>query len=363
MRIGIDARLYSQTGIGVYLRNLIYFLQQIDRVNQYFIYLIKDDFDKLRLSERNFIKRLADYRWHTFSEQVYFYQQLTNDKLNLMHFTYFGYPVLYKKNYIATIHDLTPLLIKTGKASTKNPIVYQVKYWVFKQILKAQAANAKIIITPSQAVKNQLIDVYRFIDPSKINPIYEGVSYELIYGRENFNLEKKYHDNFFIYVGNFYPHKNIERLLQAFRLAMPADYRLILIGPADYFANRVKQLIKQTQLENRVVVFHPQSTADILFFYRRAKALIHPSLSEGFGLPVVEACYFKLPVIASSIPVFKEILEDDYIAFNPESVNAIAKAIIRFIQQPPKLNYERINAKFSYKKMAIKTLELYQMND
>ena len=59
-----------------------------------------------------------------------------------MHFTYFGYPVFYRRKFIATVHDLTPLLFKTGKASTKNPLIYGIKHFFFKHILRSQIENA-----------------------------------------------------------------------------------------------------------------------------------------------------------------------------------------------------------------------------
>src|SRR4030043_350507 len=107
-KIGIDARLYSQTGVGVYIRNLLYFLNQIETKEIiFYVYLLDQDFEKINFKNKNFIKKRANYYWHTFDEQTGFLKTLNKDNLDLMHFTYFGFPILYKKKYLATIHDLT----------------------------------------------------------------------------------------------------------------------------------------------------------------------------------------------------------------------------------------------------------------
>ncbi|MBI4225969.1 glycosyltransferase, partial [Candidatus Roizmanbacteria bacterium] len=180
-KIGIDARLYNQTGVGVYLRNLLYYLERLTKnYSQFFIYLTPDVYDKVRFKSKYFVKQLVDYRWHTFAEQTGFAKKLYQDNLDLVHFTYFSYPILYKKKFIATIHDTTPLFFKTGKASTKNPFLYEIKFRAFQFVISQEVKNAVKIITPSNTVKNQLVELYGKSYENKIESIYEGVDYELI---------------------------------------------------------------------------------------------------------------------------------------------------------------------------------------
>src|SRR3990167_6334567 len=137
--MGIDARLFNQTGVGVYLRNLLYYLEKINnRTITFYVYLLPDDFDKVSFKSKNFRKRPVNSRWHTLSEQLGFARALYQDNLDLVHFTYFSYPVLYKKKFIATIHDTTPLFFKTGKASTRNPLLYEIKFRAFQFIISQQ---------------------------------------------------------------------------------------------------------------------------------------------------------------------------------------------------------------------------------
>ena len=207
-------------------------------------------------------------------------------------------------NLLQRSHDLTPLLFKTGKASTKNPLIYGIKHFFFKHILRSQIENAVSIITPTKTVKNQIIQVYGSHLKDKIIPLHEGIGYELAQTKENESLKFRYQKPFFIYVGNFYPHKNIKRLVEAFTGVM-TWHQLILIGPRDYFATSILQYIRQCNIEARIIIVDNATTPDLVFFYKHAQALIHPSLSEGFGLPSLKPPILIFLSLPPTFPFFK----------------------------------------------------------
>ncbi len=359
-KVGIDARLYSQTGVGTYLKNFLHYLEESDTLDVvFYVYLLDKDFDKCDLPDKKFVKRRADFLWHSFSEQLGFLMMLYKDNLDLMHFTYFSYPILYFKKFIATVHDVTPLLFKTGRASTKNSLIYQIKHSVFKIILYTQVRLAKKIITPTDYVKEELVKIYGSILNNKIERIYEGVNWQLQVEKINGKLEKKYKD-FFVYIGNFYPHKNVERLIRAFAL-VESKQNLILIGPDDFFAGRLKKIVARLRLTNVKFVDNP-TISDLKFFYSKAKALVHPSLSEGFGLTLIEAAYCHCPIIASNIRVFREIFGDSYMSFNPENEKDIASKIKKYLKEGGKFNYENALSKCSFSRMTKETLKIYLDN-
>ena len=359
-KIGIDARLINQTGVGTYIKNLLFYLQEIEKKEFYFfVYLLKRDFNLINFKKKNFLKKVADFKWHSIDEQIGYYHFLIKEKIDLMHFTYFSYPVLYQKPFVATIHDVTPLKFKTGLASTKNLLIYELKHLAFRYILKNQLIKAEKIITPTHSVANELIKIYGEKYKRKINPVYEGVSYELIKSKEK-KINLKNLKPFFIYVGNFYPHKNIDRLIKVFYLLKEIKHNLILIGPNDYFKRKLFTKIEQLGLEDKVIFYHPQEGGELVYFYKNATALINPSLSEGFGLPLVEAAYFNCPVIASKISVFKELFGNNYLAFNPYQVDDIANKIKDFIRKKTKFNYQNIIKKFNFRKMAKNILTIYK---
>ncbi len=360
MRIGIDARLYFQTGIGTYLRNFLNNLQQIvSKDTQFFIYIMRDDLNKVSFNNPNFIKRGILYSWHSLSEQIGFLKTLYQDKLDLIHFTYFSYPVFYQKKFIATIHDLTPLLFKTGRASTHNFLLYYLKYLGFKFVLSNQIKHSSKIVVPSSTVKIQLGSIFGKQISNKTVVINEGIDQDLIKAKENKSLQSRFKKNFFLYVGNFYPHKNIERLINAF-VKVNHDIDLVLVGPDDFFAKKIRCLIKEINPGRKIIFYHNPNPSDLVFFYKNALALIHPSLSEGFGLPLIEAAYFGCQIIASNIATFKELLGDNYLAFDPYNINDILKKINFFLDKKVKFNYGQLLKKYSFKQMTEKTFMLYQ---
>ena len=270
-----------------------------------------------------------------------------------MHFTYFGHPIFYRRNYISTIHDVTPLLFKTGKASTKNPLLYMLKHAAFSFVLHNQVKRSKAIITPTHIVKEQLALYYGNSIQDKITPIYEGVSYRLTSCKE----EKKTLDKpYMLYVGNFYPHKNVEFLIRSFAKS-GSTYSLVLAGPHDYFLQRILARLSEAEKEH-IIIKDKQSLSELVTLYTHAQALIHPSISEGFGLPIVEALHFGLPVIASHIPVFQELLGESHYSFDPFEESSLIHAIQRFEKAKEKKK-NKLNEEFSFEKMAKKTIDLY----
>ncbi|CAN5122830.1 glycosyltransferase family 1 protein [soil metagenome] len=349
-RIGIDARLYFQTGVGVYLRNFLHYLQQ-ESPEQYifYVYVLKKDSSKITFSNPRFIKKEVTSRWHSVSEQLVFFRALMQDNLDLMHFTYFSFPILYYRPFIATIHDVTPLLFKTGKASTLPSFIYNFKHNVLSFVLSQQVRNAKVIITPTNAVKKQLMSIYGDRYANKISALYEGVNQEFFEVKENAALSDIFKRDFFLYVGNFYPHKNVNRLIEAFEDLDRKDIDLVLAGPGNYFSGSLEKLLHEKKISN-IRMYHPSKVGDLLFLYNHALALVNPSLSEGFGLPIVEAAYCGTPVIASDIDVFKEILGDNYISFNPLDTKDIMNKLNEFLNSTSQKK-TILDKKYSFKNM------------
>ncbi|MBI4009546.1 hypothetical protein HY357_04890, partial [Candidatus Roizmanbacteria bacterium] len=87
-KVGIDARLFSRTGVGVYLRNLLYYLEQdVDNEILFYIYILDEDDEKIKFKNNGFIKKVVNHGWHSISEQIGFAKKLYQDNLDLMHFT------------------------------------------------------------------------------------------------------------------------------------------------------------------------------------------------------------------------------------------------------------------------------------
>lgn len=355
-RIGIDARLIAQTGVGVYIRNLLHYLDTSDNDIEYYVYVYPADF-KYIPERPGLSRRAASYRWHSVDEQTRFLNLLRKDKLDLMHFTYFSFPYFYNRPFVITIHDLTPLLFKTGRATTLPSPLFQIKHTGYQQLLKRGISKAQSVIVPSESVKKDITTLFGKTLGDKISVTYEGIDIELSKMKEDGSVLKQVTKPFFLYVGNSYPHKNVENLLRAFsKLADPIQ--LILVGPKDFFSSKITEFIQKNKLDSRVIQLFNISQEQKIALYKSAQALVQPSLSEGFGLPLIEAQYFNCPVIASNIVVFDEILPKDTNRFDPLNIDSIVNALRIASRSKPasaKLNTNR----FSFEKMTKETQNIY----
>jgi len=370
MRIGIDARFFGirQKGLGRYTQKLIENLEKIAVAdgNQYFVFLKKENFDEYQPKNSNFHKVLADFQWYTFAEQFFLPRVLYRFNLDLMHFPHFNVPILYFRKFVVTIHDLTLLHFPTVKNSTLHPIMYRLKFLAYRAIIKLAIIRARHIITISQFTKKDIVNNYGKAIEEKISITYESCEDHCMFSVKNSQeILQKYGiiKPYLIYVGNAYPHKNLERLVMAFS-QISQDFQLVLVGKRDYFYDRLNELISRRGIKNIVLLSNISDyTLDILF--RQSIANVFPSLYEGFGLPPLEAMSKGVPVISSDHPCMREILGESAFFFDGKDTGAIVIAMKRIIAEDAlrkdliARGYEQIK-KYSWKKMAQETQEVYK---
>lgn len=371
MRIGIDARFYGPIGkgLGRYTQKLIENLEKIDRENQYFIFLKKENFDDYESKNENFQKVLADFRWYTFEEQIKMPFLLRKYKLDLVHFPHFNVPILYFGKFFVTIHDLILLRFPTIRSSTLSPLKYRLKFLAYRMTISSAIYRAKKIIAVSNFTKEDILEKYPKIKKEKISVTYEACDDFCFFNPkkyEELSLAYGIIKPYILYVGNVYPHKNPERLVYAMKdlKSKIPELNLVFVGGEDYFYRRLKELVKKEELTNVIFSgFIPDYDLDAVF--RNAFAYIRPSLHEGFELPGLEAMARGVPVIVSDYGCSREILGDSAHYFNGKSVSDIVRAIETVLKDKEvreeliERGYERVK-KYSWKKMAKITLELYK---
>lgn len=361
MKIGIDARLWYETGVGRYIRNLVAELQHLDKKNNYVLFVGERAFDEIKINNKNWRIVKIDIHWHSLEEQVKFPQILYKEKLDLMHFPYFSLPIFYTKPFVVTIHDLIINHFPTGKASTLPYPIYRLKRVGYDFVMDHVVMNSKKIIVPLTAVKDDVVQTFT-VSEEKVVVTYEGVGH--LKPSNHAATEKQ---PYFLYVGNAYPHKNLEKLIEAFIAFRKEkkDIQLILVGKNDYFYNRLKQKVEKEKL--RGIIFRQDvSDKELFALYAHAKAFISASLMEGFGLPPLEAMSMSCPIIVSNIPAFKEVCADAAYYFNPlnsdslkEQMNLVFDLDHKTKEEKSKKGRERIK-QFSWEKMARETLNVYE---
>jgi len=174
MKIVIDARLYGpkDTGIGRYTQKLVESLVKIDSLNQYIIFLRKDDFLSLKFP-KNWKKVLTDFRHYTFEEQFKMPLFLMRYKADLVHFPHFNVPILYFGKYVVTIHDLIMHKFTEGTATTRKFPFYQIwRLGYHIAFAKAIYGSCKVIV-PAHSIKEEVVKYYK-INPKKVEVTYEG---------------------------------------------------------------------------------------------------------------------------------------------------------------------------------------------
>ena len=128
------------------------------------------------------------------------------------------------------------------------------------------------------------------------------------------------------------------------------------------FQDKVKSYIKYKNIENQVEFLGYVSDEKLADLYQQVTALVQPSFSEGFGLTGVEAMALGTSVLASDIPIFKEIYQDAAFYFSPHSVASFIQAVYALEQNTDEINTEgqAIAKNYSWKKMARDTQKVYQ---
>ncbi|MDP1721654.1 MAG: glycosyltransferase family 1 protein [Candidatus Gottesmanbacteria bacterium] len=348
MRIGIDARLINETGVGRYIRNLVRELGRQDKTNEYTVFLKKKEFGSFELPNPRWKKVLAEVGWHTLSEQVMMPWIMLRARLDLVHIPYFNIPIFYPGRMVATIHDLTILHFDTGKATTLPWVLYKLRRAGYRIALAVGLRRVKQIIAVSKTTKEEIIDHFH-VQPEKIVVTYEGVDERVksqsfdkaqddpersrMGQKSKVKSQKRIIDTpYFLYVGNAYPHKNLETLLSAFQTYathQASSAQLVLVGKEDFFYRKIKKLVSSMNLDERILFFGHADDWQLANLYAHAMAFVFPSLMEGFGLPALEALALGCPVIVSDIPVFREILTNHAVYFNPHSSQELYEALRR----------------------------------
>ncbi len=367
--IGIDARLYgpSAKGLGRYVEELVNGVVKKDDKNNYVIFLSAENFDLFTTSNSRVKKVLAKSRWYTLLEQITMPYLIWREGIDLMHIPHFNVPILCTAKFVVTIHDLILTKFPSQRASTLSPLIYKIKYYFYRIIIKNALKRSAKIIAVSKFTKEDIIDQFK-IDKEKIIVTYEGVSDGLV-SNENLNKAKVLeHYNIFepyiLYVGNAYPHKNLECLINEFASIRDEhkDLSLVLVGGEDYFYKRLKNKVKERNLAGMIFTgFVPDSELSLV--YKHAKAYVFPSKFEGFGLPPLEAMTQSCPVISSNKTCMPEILGEAAIYFDPGKTGWLKTSLVELGKQGKrdqlvKKGLEQVK-KYSWNDCVNKTVEIY----
>lgn len=362
MHIVIDARTGDGTGISRYSLNLVRELEKLPADYRFTVLLGPIDFPKWKPHDQRFKKILAPYKHYSLGEQLGLLRLLYSLKPDLVHFTAFNAPVLYFGKRIFTIHDLTLIHFKNIRNSTLHKLIYPIKYWVMRFILRCSVMRSDALIVPSEYVRQDIMahwkkSIFRKIVVHKITVTPEAA--------EDHNGNKKQprpiKNEYLLYVGAAYPHKNLDILAKGYDRLIEhrPDLKLVIVGKQDYWKKKLK-----TDYPN-ITLLDYLPYDKLIAYYQHASLFVFPSLSEGFGLPPLEAMAFGAPVLSSNRTAIPEACGDAAEYFDPHSAKDLADKAEGLLNDPErraemtKLGKEQVK-KFSWKKMAQQTLDVYK---
>lgn len=375
MKIGYDAkRLFCNfTGLGNYSRTLVKNLRNFYPIHHYNLYTprivnthVTDEFFdevkyKVRLSTA-FIKSV----WRSYT----MVKQLKKDGIELYHGLSHELPFRIQNSGIKSVVTIHDLIFK----------VYPSTYSYFDRKIdnikfKNACLNADKVLAISENTKRDIVRFYG-VNPDKIAVAYQSID-SLYFDDSSSEMENKVFEensipsDYFLSVGSVQERKNLKLIVEAYKLLRQRgggfDVPLVVVGKGKKYKEEVLQLIKDAKLEKFVIWLDKlDDSLALKALYQKAKALIYPSLYEGFGLPVAEALLCKTPVITSGVSSLPEAGGPNSIYIDPRSPEDLAGAISKvleggeMVEVMKEKGHEYALQKFSAEKVSERVMSVYE---
>ncbi|MDD4646057.1 MAG: glycosyltransferase family 1 protein, partial [Bacteroidales bacterium] len=337
MKIGFDAkRLYCNfTGLGNYSRTLVKNLNEFHPVHDYYLYTPKirqSPETRLFLNESGYKTRMPGTPFKSYWRTCSVKKQLSCDGIQIFHGLSNEIPFNIHKTGIksvVTIHDL----IFRHYPETYKPF----DRWMYDLKFRYACGHADRIIAISESTKRDIIQFYG-TGPDKIEVIYQAcdpIYYQLSDPENISRIVQPYNlpADYLLSVGSVEPRKNLKRVIESYgHLKKDLQVPLVVIGKGGKYKQEVKEMISKARLEDKVIWINGLSdNHDLHALYQGARALIYPSYSEGFGLPVAEALLSKTPVITSGRSSMPEAGGPGSLYVDPDNTEQIASAIEKIL--------------------------------
>ena len=369
MRIGFDAKraFTNFTGLGNYSRDTFRILNSFYSENDYFLYTPKATLNqRLKfLKNQSKIKirspkKILDKVFSAFWRTKNLIKDLKKDNLDIYHGLSHELPIGIENTNIksiVTVHDLIYL---------RYPNLFSsIDLKIYDKKFRSACKRANKIIAVSQQTKKDIID-YFSISEDKIEVVYQGCNEVFKKTRNNKELIKnkfQLFEKYLLYVGSIEERKNLITLLKVLK-DLP-NKKLIVIGDGTRYKKKCMNFIHDNNLSNRIKILSGLNLNDMASIYQNAEMLIYPSIFEGFGIPILEALYSKIPVITSKGGCFIEAGGPDSIYINPLSKEDIIKAINKIdnnseIREKMIANGLKYAENFSDQNIANNLMKVYQ---
>lgn len=381
MNIGFDAKraYHNSTGLGHYSRTLISSLADYFPGHHYYLFNPRKakafDFPlKENIHEilpNGFINKLFSSAWRS----SWVRKDLKKSRINIYHGLSHEIPLGIQSTGIksvVTIHDLI---------HEQHPEQYNaIDVKIYKKKFRNACRYSNKIIAISEETRKHIINYYK-VPEGKITVCYQScnpVFEQEVSEEQKEHVRKKYGlpSQFFLSVGSIIERKNLLNICKAISILQPEfNIPLIVIGDGGEYKKQVKDYIQQNKLGHLVYFLSEspsaksegllQSSKDFPAIYQSAIAMIYPSFFEGFGIPVLEALWSRLPVITSNVSSLPEAGGDAAYYVDPAKADEIADAMMKVYTDQPLTQSMKQKGwnhaqKFTREKTASKVMDVYK---
>ncbi|HFJ7108621.1 TPA: glycosyltransferase family 4 protein [Escherichia coli] len=350
-KILVDCRMINASGIGVYTREII---KELKKYRYLQIELLLQEEQQLPIDVED-----IGFKIHYINFSRYSIKNTGGMKHLLNGFdVYFmpslSIPPLLKKGCltITTVHDLCPVALRKLFGFKKA-----VAYWA---LLLIQLVCSNKIISISRFTAKEINKYYFGLFKSKLYVIGNGI--RNIFNSELNSETENSHEEYGICVGNIKPHKNVVPLINYLK-TNNINKKIYFIGEINGFSTKINKSLLNDLPEN-IVFTGRVSDQELHNYYRNASFFIFPSLYEGFGLPLLEAMNYRLPIFASNIDVFKEVAGETINYFDPYTFDALADRINKLKKNKKSIeSYARVLQLYSWDNNVASLLRIMNEED
>ena len=320
MIITIDLRMWTSSGIGKVLQNTIpSFINKFNNID--FVLLGDKEF----LDKINWPLNVIEIK--NFNANIYsIREQIESIKLipketDILWWPHWNIPILYKGKIVTSIYDAFHLRMPWNVNNFFKKIYTNILFY-------AIAKKSLMTLTISEFTKNELIKLTQI---KNIHIVYPSVDKEWF---EPIASTIKTDYPYVVYVGNVKPHKDLSTLIKAYiQNSDQVNHKLIIIGKKEGFISGDKSIKKFARKYIDKIIFTGWlDDASVREYVANADLMIFPSLYEGFGIPPLEAMACGCPVIASDIPVIREVCSNSVCYFRPGDVDDLSVKMMKLIK-------------------------------
>ena len=372
MRIGIEAQRLLRPhkhGMDIVAMELINALQQLDHENDYFIFVRPDEDEACLTLRANFTLVKIPGANYVHWEQIALPKAVKRYRVDVLHCTANTAPLLLGVPLMLTLHDV---LFMTRQPGVNTATMYQQLGNKYRALLvRRLISRCHKILTISIFARQQIKEILN-IPNTPVEVLYNGVSPRFTVpvtaeqfdrARESYRLPSRY----FLFLGSADPRKNMKNTIQAFIRYGQTDpgIRLVISGKLPHFLKQLLTPDEYVFVLSRCQFIGYIHDSDLPALYAMAETFLFTSISEGFGLPILEAMACGTPVITSTLSAMPEVAGDAALLVDPHQPDQIADAMQQLMNAPAlrqlliQRGRERVG-QFSWLRTAQQLLTLYK---